>query len=131
MKKGKELEKQEEEIQEKQEKQEVFDLSSLTKEYQELSMTDFAPSIIWSEIGQTVEGVIVNVKQEVGDNKQDIITLKTAEGERALWGNMGLRRLFEYAEKLIGITVCVRYEADVILKKRKKPMKVFSVKLKK
>ena len=52
--------------------------------YKEINPSDWS----YSEDGDSVEGVLVQIQEEVGPNKSMLYSVETSEGVKSVWGSI-------------------------------------------
>jgi hypothetical protein len=109
---------------------ELQDDFNLDKNFQEFPLSDMPQGVEWTTEGQTVEGILYDIKEHIGDNDSRIITLKTEKGFVGVWESRGLSRLFDSYTRLRGCTARIVFTGTRKLKGKKQPMKLFQVFLK-
>lgn len=79
-------------------------------------------------IGETLQGIYIELEENVGQFKSNLYTIKTLEGEMKIWGSKVLDELMRKVD--LGIEVRITYNGKQPSKTGKKPWKDYKVEYK-
>ena len=94
------------------------------------------PNVTWHEVeqpdtwkpekeGDSISGVLLAKKSDVGENKSNLYTLDTKEGVKSVWGSAVLDNRMEQVKE--GELIKIEFEGRQESSKGKQPTKIFKV----
>jgi hypothetical protein len=97
---------------------------SFSKEYKQV-VTGFGTSVDFKELGQTVEGIFMKCRKDVGTYGSSVYMINTSEGLVSVWGGCQLDEAFESIQE--GATVKIVFQGKVPIEGTKKTINNYDV----
>jgi len=89
--------------------------------YKEINPTTW----VYDEDGDFIEGVLVRVQDNIGENKSMLYSVETSEGVKNIWGATILDNRMALVK--VGDKIKITYKGTAEAKKGKNPAKIFKV----
>lgn len=110
----------------------VFDIETVGNDWTDLPSGEFGETFPPEDAkgGEVLEGKIIDYKEAVGKNAQNLFVIKTKAGDFTLWQAAQLDKLFSLESNAIGLIVRVKFNGTKKLTGKRQPMKLFQVQAK-